>query len=43
MSLGKAIQQLKPTLAPDQANDAAKLAEKQPSEDIEKTTKTVSK
>jgi hypothetical protein len=43
MSLGKAIQQLKPTLTPDQANDAAKTAEKQASEDIEKTTKTASK
>jgi len=43
MSLGKAIQQLKPTLTPDQANDAAKIAEKQGSEDIEKTTKTASK
>jgi len=43
MSLGKAIQQLKPTLTPDQANDAAKIGEKQGSEDIEKTTKTASK
>jgi len=43
MSLGKAIQQLKPTLTPDQANDAAKIAGKQASEDIEKTTKTASK
>ena len=43
MSLGKAIQQLKPTLTPDQANDAAKTAEKQASGDIDKTTKTASK
>jgi hypothetical protein len=43
MSLGKAIQQLKPTLTPDQANDAAKTAEKQASADIDKTTKTASK
>jgi len=43
MSLGKAIQQLKPTLTPDQANDAAKTAEKQASDDIDKTTKTASK
>ena len=43
MSLGKAIQQLKPTLTPDQANGAAKIAEKQGSEDIEKATKTASK
>jgi hypothetical protein len=43
MSLGKAIQQLKPTLTADQANDAAKIGEKQGSEDIERTTKTASK
>jgi hypothetical protein len=43
MSLGKAIQQLKPALTPDQANDAAKTAEKQASDDIDKTTKTASK
>ena len=43
MSLGKAIQQLKPTLTPDQAKDAAKTAEKQASEDNDKNTKTASK
>jgi hypothetical protein len=43
MSLGKAILQLKPTMTPGQANDAAKIAEKQGSEDIDKTTKTASK
>ena len=42
MSLGKAIQQLT-TLTPDQSNDAAKLAEKQAAEDMQKTTTTASK
>jgi uncharacterized protein (DUF433 family) len=39
MSLGKAIQELKPTLTHDQVNDAVKKAEKQAQEDTEKTTK----
>jgi hypothetical protein len=43
MSLGKAIQELKPTLTPDQSNDAAKIAEKQAAEDMQKTTTTASK
>ena len=41
MSLGKAIHELKPTLTQDQVNDAVKKADKQASEDTEKTgTKT---
>jgi hypothetical protein len=41
ISLGKAIQALKPTLTQDQVNDAVKKADKQASEDSEKTgTKT---
>jgi hypothetical protein len=36
MALGKAIQELKPTLTHDQVNNAVKKAEKQASEDIEK-------
>ena len=41
MSLIKAIHQLKPTLTQDQVNDAVKKADKQASEDTEKTgTKT---
>jgi hypothetical protein len=39
MSLGKAIQELKPTLTHDQVNDAVKKAEKQVREDTEKTPK----
>jgi hypothetical protein len=37
MSLGKAIQELKPTLTHDQMNDAVKKAEKQAAEEIERT------
>jgi hypothetical protein len=38
MSLGKAISELKPTLTHDQVNDAVKKADKQASEDAEKTS-----